>query len=144
MSCSETLLIRETTSAPVWNQRLTILSGNELCQQTNPNCTVLYGAALIAAVFNWTFFDGIAFLLATNRGFRATILDIATHIKTFPDTSAIATIRCGNDLDNDSFNHTNVCSDPTFHLNRDAVTIPGTNQTAAQVYERMNKDCAIV
>lgn len=120
-----------------------LVRGNEVCRISNKDCSVLYGPSLIAAVFKWSVFDAVAFLLAINEGFSATILDMANHIKTEPAPIAIATVRCDTNPSN-STNATRSCSNPRLHLNRDAIIIPGTNQTASQVYTRLDKDCALV
>lgn len=119
-------------------------SDNELCQNTNQDCVILYDASVIAAAFKWTLFDGIAFLIGTNRGFRTTILEMAAHIKNAPDSSAMATVTCDDHQQRDLSNQTDPCVNPNFNLNRNAIIIPGMNQTAAQVYRRMGKDCGVV
>ena len=128
-------------------------TGNEKCQQTNPNCIASYGPGILALTMDWEYFDAIAFLLWANEGFPMTIPDIAaafgnaTSFDKNINASAVAQITCGNQVtshiipsrEGPTYSGTDnlACTTPKFHLNRDLINLPNINQTAAEVYDQI-------
>lgn len=141
-------------------------TGLERCRASNatyhgnPNCTIAYGPAVFAKSLKVDIFDIIAFFIQYNHGLAMTIEDFAGQLvivdPTHRDQSrdSIATIDCGNrlpaydnggdfdDPDADS------CPHPKYHINLSQIVIPGVNQTADKVRQRIipapNGDCKLV
>ena len=128
-------------------------TGNEKCQQTNPNCIASYGPGILATTMDWEYFDAVAFLLWANQGFPMTIPDMAAafgNASSFDDSangSTVAQITCGNFKDSHiettrngmewSSTDNNYCTTPKFHLNRDLINLPNINQTAGVIYNQI-------
>lgn len=126
-------------------------TGNEKCAKEHPGCVASYGPGILALIFKWEFFDAVAFLLWANHGFPITMPDLAKSfdkaisLDRDQNQTAVAGITCGNYIGShtvpnrwgtNSWSHTNPnqCSHPKFHLNRDLITLPNVNRTAADVY----------
>ena len=128
-------------------------TGNEKCQETNPNCTASYGPGILATTMKWEYFDAIVFLLWANQGFPMTIPDIAAafgNASSFDkdvSNSAVAQITCGNSEKSTiqmtrsgrewTQTNNNECTTPKFHLNRDLIQLPNINQTAGDIYNKI-------
>ena len=136
-------------------------TGNEKCQQGNPQCQVVYGPSVIANTFGWELFDAIVFMIQFNQGLTMTIPDMAAAFTAIVDNSEgshpsgapqIATITCADPykhMKTDPFEGDPVCVKVGFVLDRTMVTLPNIGQTAAQVYPRIvdsqgNGDCKLV
>ncbi|KAI9681239.1 MAG: hypothetical protein M1817_002521 [Caeruleum heppii] len=141
-------------------------TGNEKCrEQGEQNCQALYGAGVIAEVFKWDHFNAVTFLIEYNKGYAMSIPDIAEALHLvrpdyteYGDDGGVAThtawIECPDSgsvkdeyYDED---HPDVylCSKPKFFLRREAIRIPGVNETADKVAERLitpsGGDCRLV
>ena len=134
-------------------------TGNEKCQEQNPNCTAMYGPSLIAMSFQWDNFDPIAFLLQYNAGYAMTIPEMASAFyvvdpsKPNDGADKIATITCkpptvGCGRFSCPPADKTVCASATFGLNRSLITIPVLNQTADKIYDRIipkpHGDCKLI
>ena len=140
-------------------------TGNEKCregtpdQPGNPNCTVVYGAGVLASTFKWDNFDAVAFLLTYNDGYPMSIPDMAaaffvikSGINDADGTSKVATVTCNSQsICVDPLNCAsteNECSTPTFAVKKNLMTIPPFNQTGDVMYNRIipnsGGDCKLV
>ncbi|MCJ1285104.1 hypothetical protein MMC26_004442 [Xylographa opegraphella] len=136
-------------------------TGNEKCQQGNPQCQVVYGPSVIANTFGWELFDAIVFMIQFNQGLTMTIPDMAAAFTAIVDNSQgshptgapqIATITCADPLKHsnyDPYEGEAICVKAGFQLNRSLITLPNILQTADQVYPRIidsqgNGDCKMV
>jgi len=131
-------------------------TGNEQCQKQNPSCQSLYGPGTLSAVFDWNYFDAIAFLIHFNKGYPMIIPDMATAFQFNGTVGALAVFDCHNgkwvlighsaaagwDGDNPKW-----CNHPQFSISRD-FTLPVTNETASSVFDRIvpapGGDCKLV
>ncbi|MCJ1408688.1 hypothetical protein MMC19_002763 [Ptychographa xylographoides] len=131
-------------------------TGNEKCQQQNPQCQVLYGPNVIMQTFGWDLFNAIIFMIQFNQGLTMTIPDMAAAFTSIggPESSTngiVAQIKCKNGPHD---HHRGpslgpICESPSYLLNRTLVTLPNIGQTADQVFTRLinaqgEGDCKIV
>lgn len=140
-------------------------TGNEKCregtpeQPGNPNCTVVYGAGVLASTFKWDNFDSVAFMLAYNDGYPMSIPDMAaaffvinSGINDADGTGKVATVTCNSQsicLDpRNCVSTENKCTTPTFAVKKNLITIPTFNQTGDVLYNRIipnpGGDCKLV
>ncbi|MCJ1437719.1 hypothetical protein MMC27_007106 [Xylographa pallens] len=124
-------------------------TGNEKCQQGNPQCQVVYGPSVMANTFGWELFDAIVFMIQFNQGLTMTIPDMAAAFTAIVDNSEgshptgapqIATITCADPYKHsktDPFEGDPVCVKAGFVLNRTMVTLPNIGQTAENVHSRI-------
>lgn len=140
-------------------------TGNEKCregtpdQPGNPNCTVVYGAGVLASTFKWDNFDSVAFLLTYNDGYPMSIPDMAaaffvvkSGINDADGGSKVATVTCNSQsICTDPLNCAStdsVCTTPTFAMKKSMMTISPFNQTGDVIYNRIipnpGGDCKLV
>ncbi|MCJ1382769.1 hypothetical protein MMC17_005882 [Xylographa soralifera] len=124
-------------------------TGNEKCQQGNPQCQVVYGPSVIANTFGWELFDAIVFMIQFNQGLTMTIPDMAAAFTAIVDNSEgshpsgtpqIATITCADPykhMRTDPFEGEAVCVKSGFVLDRTMITLPNIGQTAYDVHPRI-------
>ncbi|MCJ1290813.1 hypothetical protein MMC34_002355 [Xylographa carneopallida] len=136
-------------------------TGNEKCQQGNPQCQVVYGPSVIANTFGWELFDAVVFMIQFNQGLTMTIPDMAAAFTAIVDNSEgshptgppqIATITCADPykhMKTDPFEGDPVCVKAGFQLDKTMITLPNIGQTAHDVEPRIINsqgwgDCKIV
>jgi hypothetical protein len=112
-------------------------TGNEQCQQQNPSCQAVYGPGTLSAVFDWDYFDAIAFLIHFNKGYPMTIPNMAAAFQFNGTVGALAAVDCHNgkwvlvghsaaagwDGDNPKW-----CNHPQFSISRDFTLQGSTKQ----------------
>lgn len=132
-------------------------TGNEKCQEQNPNCQAVYGPGTLSSVFGWDYFDAIAFLINYNSGYPMTIPDMAKSFQFNGTAGAIAVVDCHNGKWVHVSTHSVTaywtgddpkwCNHPQFSMSRD-FQLPVLNQIASDVFNRIipapNGDCKLI